>query len=201
MGGIRYETDAAMLELSFSVRGGTGSVHVHYGVTEDPVAVGFDLVAVGFDATAFRGFPVCWADVRFDQGGYRAMFGWIQLVTTSDVAAPGDPFVSIDIPPFLAQEDSPLAFFGYQPTLFDAPANPGHPDGEWIAESFLVAAPDVARTRRLAPITGFRWGYRLTAGVPEPLAVAPIGPDRWDAHRALLAERHPSWAFLDWSTG
>jgi hypothetical protein len=76
------------------------------------------------------------------------------------------------------------------------PANPDHADGEWLAESFLVAVPDVARTRQLAAVTGFRWGYQLTAGRPDPLPVIRVGPDRWRAHWSLLTERYPTWTFL-----
>lgn len=96
----------------------------------------------------------------------------------------------------LATADSPLAGFGYLPTFFDAPANPDHPDGEWVAETFLVALPDIARTRRLAAVTGFRWGYRLAAGIPAPLPAAPIGPQRWEARRPMLTSAYPSWTFL-----
>jgi hypothetical protein len=197
MSGIRYLSSVPALTLPFAARGGTGAVQVRYGVTEDAAAVGFDLVAVGFDADMFRGFPVVEAQVSFNQTGYRAMFGWLQLVTNTDAARAGAARVSVDVTPFLSGEDSPLAFFGHLPTLFDAPANPGDPDGEWLAESFLVAVPDIARSRRLAAVTGFRWGYQLTVGRPHPLPAVPIGPDRWRAHRPVLAEQYPSWTFLD----
>jgi hypothetical protein len=124
MDAIRYRSSEPALVLPFSARGGTGSVHVHYGVTEDAAAVGFDLAAVGFDAATFRGFPVVQANVSFDQPGYRAMFGWIQLVTNAEAGHPGAAAVSVDLAPMLASEDCPLAFFGHLPTLFDAPANP-----------------------------------------------------------------------------
>ena len=164
MHAIRYQSPDPALVLPFAARGGAGSVHVHYGVTEDPAAVGFDLAAVGFDAEKFRGFPAMRAEASFNQTGYRAMFGWIQLVTTTHAGHADATTVSVDLAPMLASDDCPLAFFGHLPTLFDAPANPGHPDGQWVAESFLVAVPDIARSRRLAALTGFRWGYQLTAG-------------------------------------
>ena len=112
------------------------------------------------------------------------------------VAASGELVVEVDLPPVLAAAGSPLAGFGYLPTFFDAPANPDHPDGEWVAETFLVALADIARTRCLAAITGFRWGYRLTAGSPVPLPVAPIAAQRWEAHRPMLANAYPNWTFL-----
>jgi hypothetical protein len=30
----------------------------------------------------------------------------------------------------------------------------------------------------------------------SPLPVAPAGPQRWDAHRPMLANAYPSWTFL-----
>ena len=103
----------------------------------------------------------------------------------------------MDLPPILADAGSPLAAFGYLPVMFDAPANPDHPDGEWIAETFLVIVPDIGRTRRLVALTGFRWGYRLASGRPTPLPVSPIGPERWQANRPMLKEAYQDWSFLD----
>jgi hypothetical protein len=78
--------------LPFACRGDAGTVDVHYGVTTDPAALGFDLAAIGFDKARFTGF-------------------------------------------------------GYLPTFFDAPANPDHPDGEWVAETFLVGSGEDVRNR------------------------------------------------------
>jgi hypothetical protein len=103
----------------------------------------------------------------------------------------------MDLPPRLAEAGCPLATFGYLPTMFDAPANPDHPDGEWLAETFLVMVPDIARSRRLVALTGFRWGYRLLSGRPTPLPASPIGPERWQANRPMLAEAYQDWSFLD----
>jgi len=60
----------------------------------------------------------------------------VRYGVTDDAVAVGEASVSVDVAPFLASEDSPLAFFGHLPTLFDAAANPDHPDGDWVAESF-----------------------------------------------------------------
>jgi hypothetical protein len=192
---IAYQLPDPALVLPFTCRGDTGTVQVHYGVTTDPGALGFDLVASGFDNARFAGFPAIRAEVSLDGAGYRAVVGWLQVISRS-VGAGGELVVELDLPPVLAAADSPLACFGYLPTFFDAPANPDHPDGDWVAETFLAALPDIARTRRVAAVTGFRWGYRLAAGRPAPLPVAPIGPQRWDAHRPMLAETYPSWTFL-----
>jgi hypothetical protein len=192
---IRYQSPDPALVLPFTCRGDAGTVDVHYGVTSDPAALGFDLAAVGFDNARFAGFPAVRAEVSLGGEGYRAVVGWLQVISRS-VAASGELVVEVDLPPVLATADSPLAGFGYLPTFFDAPANPDHPDGEWVAETFLVALPDIARTRRVAAVTGFRWGYRLAAAIPAPLPVAPVGPQRWEAHRPMLASAYPSWTFL-----
>lgn len=184
-----------MLMLPFACRDGEGRVDVHYGVTADPVAVGFDLAAVGFDEARFAGFPVIRAEVSFSAEGYRAVFGWLQVVTRT--ATSGEQRTDMDMPPVLDGADTPLAEFGYLPTLFDAPANPDHPDGDWVAESFLVAVPDIARTRRLAALVGFTWGYRLRGGQPTPLPVSALRPDRWQDRRRFLTEAYPAWQFLD----
>ncbi len=81
--------------------------------------------------------------------------GWVQVITRSF-----DNDVSVDALPFLA-DAGPLYAYGYLPTFFDAPANPDHPDGEWRADTFLVIAPDVMRTRVA------RTGRRLRLGVPH----------------------------------
>lgn len=193
---IQYMSAGPALVLPFACRGGAGSVRVHYGVSADPVGVGFDLVAVGFDEELFRGFPAMRAEVSFDQDGYRAIFGWLQIISRT-TAATGDVDVGVDLPPLLAGADWPLAGFGYLPTMFDAPANPDHPDGDWVAETFLVAVPDVGRTRQLAALTGFRWGYRLAAARPALLPASPVGPERWKAHQPMLAGAYQSWSFLD----
>ncbi|HTT00002.1 MAG TPA: hypothetical protein VMI33_25655 [Streptosporangiaceae bacterium] len=201
MSAIRYQVPDPALVLPFTCRGDAGTVAVHYGVTADPAGVGFDIVASGsgFDEARFRGFPVVRAEVSFGGAGYRAFFGWLQIISRSVAesgAADVTADVTVDLPPMLAEADSPLAGFGYLPTLFDAPANPDHPDGQWIAETFLTAGPYIARTRRLASLTGFRWGYRLAAGRPAPLPPSPIGPDRWAAHCPRLAAAYPNWTFL-----
>jgi hypothetical protein len=195
MAAIRYQSPDPALVLPFTCRGDAGTVDVHYGVTTDPAALGFDLAATGFDNARFAGFPAIRAEVSLGGEGYRAVVGWLQVISRS-VAASGELVVEVDLPPVLAAADWPLAGFGYLPTFFDAPANPDHPDGEWVAETFLVALPDIARTRRVGAVTGFGWGYRLAAATPAPLPVVPVGPQRWEAHRPMLANAYPSWTFL-----
>lgn len=196
MASVEYPSPQPVLELPFRRDARVGSVSVHYGVTADPERLGFPSAALGYDRDRFVGFPVMRASITFEADTYFACFGWIQLVTTTNDAT-GESVTVNDPPPFAEGLENPMAAFGYSPTLFDAPANPDHPDGDWVAESFLVAIPDIARSRRLTALTGFRWGYRLKGGIPSPLPAEPVGPDRWTAHHDQLAAQYPSWDFLD----
>lgn len=182
------------LLVPFHLRGHAGRVVVRYEVNDDPIALGHDLCAVGFDAETFLGFPVIEARVEYEGRGYRAVFGWVQFITHLWVGR-DEREVSVDLWPFLADIDNPMVVYGYLPTLFDAPANPDHPDGDWVAESFLVAGPDIARTRRLGAALGLRWGYRLADGRPTPLPVETASADDWNAHLPLLRAQFPSWTF------
>lgn len=195
MPAVDYLGPKPALSLQFQRDDRAGSVRVHYGVTADPEALGLPAAALGYDRERFVGFPVVRASIDFEVDTYFACFGWIQLVTTTSEVT-GESATAIDLPPFARGLDNPMAEFGHLPTLFDAPANPDHANGDWVAESFLVAFPDIARTRRLTALTGFRWGYRLNEGRPTPLPIEPVGPERWEAHRTTLTAQHPSWEFL-----
>lgn len=195
MRSILFQRPDPTLVLPFAFQGGLGELQIQYSVTTDPLAVDLDLVAVGFDEERFRGFPVIRAGVSFSHEGHRAIFGWLQIITRSTTAT-GDLEVTVDVPPVLAETGSPLADYGYLPTMFDAPTNPDHPDGEWLAETFLVAVPDIGRSRQLVALSGFRWGYQLTAGRPTSLPVEPLGSERWDHHCPMLAAGYQSWSFL-----
>jgi hypothetical protein len=182
-----------VLDLPFRLRDRDGTVHVDIRANDDPEEVGHPLVAVGYDAQKFRNFPVMTATVDYDGIGFRAWMGWLQVIERHD--DDGEVAQDVDIPPFL--EGSPLYTLGYLPTLADCPANPDHPDGDWVAHAFLVVIPDVVRSRRLWPVAGFRWGYRLVAGRPvERFAPTELARTAWDSHRPLLEAEYPGWTFL-----
>jgi hypothetical protein len=139
------------------------------------------------DENVFRGFPVCTAALTYDGEGINAFFGWIHVIT-----AVGE--VTVDLLPNLDQTD-PFYTYGYLPTFFDAPANPGHPDGTWRADTFLVLVPDVVRSRVVVPVAGFSWGYDLSASRPTVLPATELQTDDWAEHRDLLEASHPVWVF------
>lgn len=181
------------LDLPFRLRDRDGTVHVEVDENRDPEEIGHALVAIGYDVERFRGFPIVTGTIAYGGIGARAWMGWLQVIERHD--DDGTVVASVDAPPLT--EDSPLYTFGYLPTFSDFPANPDHPDGNWIADAFLIAIPDVVRTRRLAPVTAFRWGYRLLGSrAVERFAPAEIPLTVWEGHRSLLETAFPTWAFL-----
>jgi hypothetical protein len=188
-------SETSALALSFQLRGYGGHVSVVYEVNRDPRQLGFDLLDVPFDLALAAGYPVIRAAISYGGSGYRAMAGWIQLVTNRDPAT-GAQETSIDQFPIHGDVDTPFAEFGYAPALFDAPANPDHVTEDWIADTFLAVCPDIARSRRVAALLGFRWGYALRERRPTPLPLAASTAAAWDAHLPLLRQHYPTWEFL-----
>ena len=148
----------AELELPFALRGHSGRVQVTVQANRDPRASGHELVAANFDAITFQGFPIAMASIEYDAAALRAIMGWVQVIRHLDTHGKVTDLAVDRFP--LGPEDSPLYGYGYLPVFFDAPANPDHPDGVWQADTWLVAIPDVIRTRRLAGIVASRRASR-----------------------------------------
>ena len=185
------------LTLPFDLRGCSGKVTVFYGVNEDPEYWGFGLLNLPFPLESIRGFPVCDARVEFSGPGYYGFMGWIQLVTIRD-ANTNEVSVSIDQMPNQHGLELPFAEFGYLPTMFDAPGpNPPRSDETWLAETFLVACPDVARTRTVEVVTGFSWGYELEAMKATSLPAQGLELAAWNKHLPYLKQTFPSWTFSE----
>ncbi len=186
---------AQTLRLAFALRGRRGAVTAEVLPNTDPEELGHSLVADEYDEDAFRGFPAVTAWVSYDGRGPRAWMGWLQVIEARD--DDGGVATRVDAVPVLG-ESSPLYTFGYCPTFSDFPANPHHPDGDWVADTFLVAVPDVVRSQVLFPVVGLRWGYRLQGGRPvELFAPSPLPVEGWRRHRSLLETDYPSWTFLE----
>lgn len=192
-------TEAAMvhtLTIPFRIRGYDGQVAVLYWENQDPTAIGFDRLNLPFDISITRGFPVFQASVSYSGSGYNATLGWIQVVTVDAIAPEAGHHASVDVAPIFRGTDSPFAAFGQTPTTFDAPGpNPPRTDEHWVAETFLVACPDVARTRVIQPILGIRWGYQLTAMEATPLGLEIATADDWERCAGVLRSEYPSWIF------
>ena len=182
-----------VLHIPFELHGHDGVVAVEYGTNSDPVATGHDLFAIGYDRQSFLGFPVMQCRLTYSGTGYRSLCGWIQIVTRSEVTGGEDR--TVDVLPCLAPSDSPMCFVGYLPTFFDAPANPHHPDGRWLAETFLTQFdPRLPRVRAVAAVA---WGYDLLGGHPRPLAPERLPLKAWNRRRSFLTQEYPRWTFAE----
>jgi len=67
---------------------------------------------------AGAGLPICTATIVYEASGYAAAMGWVQLVQSSDSGHP-ERF-ELDPLALLRNANTPYAFFGIKPQLFDA---------------------------------------------------------------------------------
>jgi hypothetical protein len=99
-----------MSVFGFVHQGLAGHIEVEVVANTDPPRLGCDDDNLTF--------PACTASVHYPGGGYQCMFGWIQLVRSSDA---GTAEFEMD-PKFLFPDaDVPFCYFRYKPTLFDCP--------------------------------------------------------------------------------
>jgi len=180
------------VHLEFVCDGVAGRVSVDAVVNEDPVELGCPPDA--------RGFPVCTASVEFPPLGYRSLFGWVQLVRSTDNASGGERF---GIDPFALFFDapSPYCWYGTAPTLFDAPHRATRSALTWTAHSFLATTPleEAVRTwtRPVVPLLGFSWGFGSNA---EGITLQPItrlGATDWNGHLTTMRQTYAAWEFRD----
>jgi hypothetical protein len=176
------------LELPFRWNGAEGVVQVEVGIDDDPDRFGIEEFA--------RGFPYCRATIAPLAAGYGEILGWVQLVERSDL----DPGFNIDIFEPLGEVPHPFAFFGFSPTLFDAPHTTLQ-DWDFTAHSFLCGLggrlfeQTEGGRREVRPLLGFEWGFskretRIDAFGPKPLPV-----DAWNGHLSYLRGRFTAWSF------
>lgn len=184
-----------MTVIGFQLRGRPGSVLVRYGVNDDPARWGYPLLGLDSLVEISRGFPVVQAEVEHDAQGYAAVLAWIQVVRMTDLdSAESTRFV--DVAPQLAGLDVPYFSFGVRPVLFDAPSSTTR-NADWDADTFLVVTPDGVTTRRIQPLCGFSWGYRLRDGEPAAARLQELDAASWRRDSDFLADHHPSWTFED----
>ena len=149
--------------IPFLLRGASGTVSVEYGVNEDPVRWGWAVLGLEwFSPELVRGFPIVQATVDHPAEGYAAAMGWLQVVRY-DVRDPGEEeqVTVFDVPPQLAETDTPYAAFGVRPTFFDAPAM-GAKDATWACRHL----PRLHARRSVEP--GHPADLRVLMGLPAP---------------------------------
>ena len=191
--GYHPRMDRPALRLPFRLRERAGLVTVHFGPNEDPLRWGYGLLNLDFPIERARGFPVLQADVRFEEEGYAAIFGWVQIARYT-VHETGETRVVYDVPPQLIGADTPYVAYGVLPRLFDAPSIT-RAEVTWDADSFLVHTPDALMTRVVHAICGFTWGYRVTSGSVLLVPPTPVEEEAWSRNLAGLTERFPTWTF------
>lgn len=181
----------ASLGIAFLLRGRKGEVRVKVVENGDPNAVGYALLTGG-QATEFaRGFPICRATVVYPGAGYAAVFGWTQMVRSSDAAS------GFEMDPIALYGDlaTPFAWFGVKPELFDAPSRRTRYDMTWEAHSFLCSIPDAVLSRHVQPICGFRWGFAVQESMVRVGPLQALPSTTWKGHLGLLRDSYPGWIF------
>jgi hypothetical protein len=179
----------------FEWRGSTGEVRVECVENDDPAGYGT------FFSDA-RGFPVCTATVRYPRRGYDAMFGWVQLVRSTDNESRGEGF---EVDPFALFGDagSPYCWYGTEPTLFDAPSRADRSPLQWFAHSFLATTPLdemlEGNPRRVVPLLGLGWGFDVRDEAITLHEIAPLAAGDWEGDVSVLRAVYPSpfWTFAD----
>lgn len=175
------------MKLDFRHHVASGSVAVDVRPNTSPSDLGCDAASLGL--------PVCTARVETAAQGYRAMCGWIQVVRSTDNATGGEDF---DMDPFAPSgADSPYAFYGLAPTLFDAPSRDHRDDLDWLAHAFLAHTP--LGTNAVEAVLGFSWGFTFKEESVQIIGPARLDHADWEAHHELLAAEHPAWAFPEMS--
>jgi hypothetical protein len=173
------------VRIEFERAGRDCAVEVEVAVNDDPAQLGCPGYA--------RGFPYLRAKVSPPGRGYADFLGWVQLVESN---LHGRGFHLDHFEP-LGQVSHPFAFYGFAPTLFDAP----HTDqGDWdfLAHSFLCGLGDDTLDGRgdIDALLGFSWGFRKRDGEVTLRSPALLGPEDWDRHPDYLRGAFPAWAFL-----
>jgi hypothetical protein len=177
------------MHLPFSLRGIAGAVDIKLDITRNPDELGAMPEAIGL--------PHCHAAVRYPGLGYAGMLGWIQLVRSTDNNSRGERF-EMDPLTLLGDVSHPFAFFGVTPTLFDAPARRSRADLDWLAHSFLCYLKnDDEDVRIVQAVTGFSWGFTITAAATTVTPARPLSSEDWSRHRDLLHAEHPDWLFAE----
>jgi hypothetical protein len=181
------------LSVPFNLRQRAGSVLADVSANDDPGGWGCTLLDTSLPAEAALGYPVCVASVEYPLRGYAAAMGWVQFVRSSD----SDPEAyEIDPTTIYRDVNTPFAWFGAPPTLFDAPFRERRYEMTWRARSYLCASPDGVMTRQAHAIAAFAWGF----DVLEDLSIAVVGPEplgieTWEDHVDQLRQLYPGWVF------
>jgi hypothetical protein len=176
------------VEIDFAHDGFSGKVTVGVTSNTDPPTLGAREEA--------RGYAVCTATIAYSGGGYHALMGWIQLVRSSDNKYAGERF-EMDPARFFEDSPAPYAFYGFAPTLFDAPSRDERGPMTWLAHSFLAVTPrDVGQRKLVVPLVGFAWGFDIDhdreISIVDPIRLTAAD---WLHHVPYLTDGYRTWEF------
>jgi hypothetical protein len=185
-------SETGEFQVDFTLRGLDGRIDVSLTRNTDPESLGFLVLSDGEPVDFAKGFPVCHATVTYPASGYAAMFGWTQMVRSTDGDEPG-----FEMDPIAIYRDvaTPFAWYGLKPELFDAPSRESRYDMDWEAHSFLCVSPDAVVTPAVRAVAGFSWGFNIVSGHITHTAPARLGPEAWDGQLDLLRASYPQWVF------
>ncbi|GAM91396.1 hypothetical protein ANO11243_094460 [Dothideomycetidae sp. 11243] len=172
-------------------------VNVTLAQTEAPESNGQHLLFPTLDPSNFLGYPTCTATVtssRFQ--GYASMYGWIQFVRDHETDAGQVPW-ELDPIPITDGLDTPYAWFGADPTLYDAPSRIDCVNIDWSAVSFLTYHDDALMTRAVKPLLAFEWGFKIQDGVKSAKPLRRLELASWNEHLAFLRSKFPNWQFAE----
>jgi hypothetical protein len=184
--------EGGRLRVGFTLRGVAGLIDVSVTRNTDPESLGYRLLSGGQSVGFARDFPVCRAGVTYPADGYLAVFGWTQLVRSTDSEGTG-----FEIDPIAIYHDiaTPFAWYGLKPELFDAPSRETRDDLDWQAHSFLCVSPDAVLTPRVQAVAGFSWGFTIATGRIACTRPQALDPAAWNGHLSLLTASYPHWLF------
>ena len=182
------------MELNFSYQGNNGRVVVSVEKTLELVVLGARDGAVNL--------ANCTATVEFAGRGYLQLFGWVQLVRSTDNAFQGRQFEMDPFDPFKLYEraPSPYCWYGILPTLFDAPSRDERVHLDWVAHSFFAASPLRGDRRIVTPLLGFSWGFHVADDEDVTLdSISSLTAADWESHLPYLRDCYPEWLFAEMS--
>jgi hypothetical protein len=181
------------LSVGFALRGHQGEIAVRIRPSRGEVDSGAPLLGSSRPRHSDKGLPVCNATVSFGGKGYVAAMGWVQLVQSSDAADPN--VYEMDPLALFRGVNTPYAFFGIKPTLFDAPYRDRTRDVTWRARSYLAITSDGVISQEALPVTGFTWGFHIIRSVVTIEPPRQLDARSWESHLDVLERDYPGWRF------
>lgn len=185
-------------KFDFTLNDKKGSVEVEIVANEDVETSGYSAIEGNHTDEMVRGFPVTKAKVHYSGFGYEAVFGWVQIVTHK-YGDKNETDHENDIPPAFQNQGHPFSYFGYKPTLYDAPSRELDVDLIWTAYSFLcpVRLVDSRNEKIVSPVVGFSWGFTISGGKLEGLLhPQKVTHEKWMDLSGRISKDLPDWNFI-----